>query len=88
VLSFGVLMYVSRRYEDRLLDGDVFTLYVVLYPLGRFFVESLRPDAWKVASIPVAQIIALVCIAVAGATLWYRHRIAPVVPGPSAPEAQ
>ena len=75
-LCFALLMLLARKYSDRLLEGDVFTAYFILYPLGRFFIEALRPDAWKVASIPVAQIIALVCIAGAGATLWYRHRLA------------
>jgi len=83
LLCFGLLMLLARRYGDRLLEGDVFTAYLILYPLGRFFVEGLRPDAWKVASIPVAQIIALLCIAGAGATLWYRHRVAPTASGPS-----
>jgi len=76
-LCFGLLILLARRYSDRLLEGDVFIAYFILYPFGRFFVEALRPDAWKVASIPVAQIIALVCIAGAGAILWYRHRLAP-----------
>jgi len=78
-LCFALLMLLARRYSDRLLEGDVFTAYFILYPFGRLFVEALRPDAWKVASIPVAQIIALVCIAGAGAKLWYRHRVAPAV---------
>jgi len=82
LLCFAALMFLSRKYEDKLLDGDVFAIYLILYPLGRFFVESLRPDAWRVASIPVAQLIALVCIAGAGATLWYRHRAAPTAPKP------
>lgn len=80
LLCFGLLMLLARRYDRRLLDGDVFLAYLILYPLGRFFVEGLRPDAWKVSAIPVAQIIALVSIAGAGATLWYRHRITPSVP--------
>ena len=77
LLCFGLLMLLARRYGDRLLDGDVFLAYLILYPVGRFFVEGLRPDAWKVSSIPVAQIIALVSIAGAGAALWYRHHVAP-----------
>jgi len=81
-LCFALLMLLARRYSDRLLEGDVFTAYFILYPVGRFFVEALRPDAWKVASIPVAQIIALVCVAAAGATLWYRHRVAPTASEP------
>jgi phosphatidylglycerol:prolipoprotein diacylglycerol transferase len=87
LLCFGALMFISRKYDDRLLEGDIFTIYFILYPLGRFFVEALRPDAWKVASIPVAQIIALACIAGAGAVLWYRHRIAPMASGSPTAEA-
>lgn len=77
LLGFALLMLLTRRYEDRLLEGDVFTAYFIVYPLGRFFVEALRPDAWEVASIPVAQIISVVCIGGAGIILWYRHRMAP-----------
>jgi phosphatidylglycerol:prolipoprotein diacylglycerol transferase len=80
LLCFGLLMLLARRFGQRLVDGDVFLAYLILYPLGRFFVEGLRPDAWKVSSIPVAQIIALLSIAGASAMLWYRHRVAATVP--------
>ena len=82
-LCFGLLMFLARRYEDRLLEGDVFTAYFILYPFGRLFTEALRPDAWRVAGIPVAQIIAVVCIAGAGAILWYRHRLSSTTAAPS-----
>jgi phosphatidylglycerol:prolipoprotein diacylglycerol transferase len=35
---------VARRFSERLKVGDVFMLYVVLYSVGRFFVETLRVD--------------------------------------------
>ena len=79
-LCFAALMLLARKFSHRLLDGDVVTAYFLLYPFGRFFVEALRPDAWTVGSIPVAQIIALICIAGAVSTLWYRHRVAPAAP--------
>jgi phosphatidylglycerol:prolipoprotein diacylglycerol transferase len=44
VLVFFVLLYVARRFASRLKNGDVFLLYVSLYSVGRFFVESLRID--------------------------------------------
>lgn len=44
VAVFFALLYVARRFAPRLKDGDVFLLYVSLYSLGRFFVESLRID--------------------------------------------
>jgi phosphatidylglycerol---prolipoprotein diacylglyceryl transferase len=39
-----VLLWVARRFADRLKSGDVMLLYVSLYSVGRFFVEALRID--------------------------------------------
>jgi phosphatidylglycerol---prolipoprotein diacylglyceryl transferase len=39
-----VLLWVARRFADRLKNGDIFVLYVSLYSVGRFFVETLRID--------------------------------------------
>jgi len=44
VLVCLVLLWVARRFAERLKDGDVFLLYVSLYSVGRFFVETLRID--------------------------------------------
>ena len=39
-----ILLWVARRFAGRLKNGDVFLLYVCLYSVGRFFVETLRVD--------------------------------------------
>jgi prolipoprotein diacylglyceryl transferase len=39
-----VLLFVARRFADRLKNGDIVLLYVCLYSAGRFFVETLRID--------------------------------------------
>jgi phosphatidylglycerol---prolipoprotein diacylglyceryl transferase len=44
VLVCLILLWVARRFADRLLNGDIFLLYVSLYSFGRFFVEALRVD--------------------------------------------
>jgi phosphatidylglycerol---prolipoprotein diacylglyceryl transferase len=45
VLVCLVLLWVARRFSGRLKAGDVFLLYVCLYSVGRFLVETLRIDA-------------------------------------------
>jgi phosphatidylglycerol:prolipoprotein diacylglycerol transferase len=45
VLVCLALLWVARRFSERLKDGDVFVLYVSLYSVGRFLVETLRIDA-------------------------------------------
>lgn len=69
-----LLLWISRRYADRLRSGDVALLYLIWYPLGRFLVEIQRPDAWQIAGLPTAQWIAIVSIPVAVGLLWWRHR--------------
>ncbi len=44
VLVCLVLLWVARRFSERLKAGDIFTLYVILYSAGRFLVETLRVD--------------------------------------------
>ena len=39
-----VLLWVARRFSGRLRSGDVFILYMSLYSVGRFLVETLRVD--------------------------------------------
>jgi phosphatidylglycerol:prolipoprotein diacylglycerol transferase len=74
LLGFLLLMYVTRRYLDRLLDGDVFCLYAIWYPVGRILVEALRPDAWLLRGIAAAQIFAAIAIVVSVGIILYRHR--------------
>jgi phosphatidylglycerol---prolipoprotein diacylglyceryl transferase len=44
VLVCLVLLWVARRFSERLKAGDIFLLYVSLYSVGRFLVETLRVD--------------------------------------------
>ena len=39
-----ILLFVARRFANSLKNGDIFLLYVCLYSVGRFFVETLRVD--------------------------------------------
>jgi len=74
LIVFVVLMVIGRRYRDRLKEGDVFSLYLIGYSLGRLLVESLRPDAWLIGSIPTAQIVSVVLIVLGiGLMVWRRR---------------
>jgi phosphatidylglycerol:prolipoprotein diacylglycerol transferase len=44
VLVCLVLLWIARRFSERLLAGDVFLLYAILYSVGHFLVEALRVD--------------------------------------------
>ena len=72
--AFLVLLFLARRYGDRLRQGDLFLVYLILYPVGRILVELQRPDAWRIAGIPTAQWMAGGLILLSLFLLWYRRR--------------
>ncbi len=68
------LMWISRQYRDKLKTGDVFNIYLIFYPVVRFFLDFLRLDASKVFSININQtLMAAVAICAVIVLIW-RHR--------------
>lgn len=74
LLGFALLMWIGHRFKERLRKGDIFLLYLVWYPLGRFSLEFLRPDAWMMGGLAAAQVFALIAIALAILSMVYLHR--------------
>jgi phosphatidylglycerol:prolipoprotein diacylglycerol transferase len=70
---WAVLMFVIWRFGNRLRIGDALWLYLIAYPLGRFWVEMFRPDAWVMGQLATAQWIAIGSVLVSAAILVVRH---------------
>jgi phosphatidylglycerol---prolipoprotein diacylglyceryl transferase len=62
-LVFIALAVIAHKLDDWLLEGDILTGYIIGYPVGRFFIEFLRPDAWMIGPIAAAQLFAIICVA-------------------------
>jgi phosphatidylglycerol:prolipoprotein diacylglycerol transferase len=73
LLMFALLTLLYRRYGERLRKGDAILIYFIAYPLGRFWVELFRPDAWVMGSMATAQWIALGSLVVSSVLLVVRH---------------
>jgi len=82
VIGCILLLVVGRKLAGKLKEGDLFLAYLIWYPLGRLWVESLRPDAWRIDNIPTAQIISVVLIVIAATLLVIRHT-SPAQPRPA-----
>jgi phosphatidylglycerol:prolipoprotein diacylglycerol transferase len=80
--GFIVLLWVGRKYVNKLLDGDIFSLYLIWYSTGRLIIESLRPDAWTLSGIPTAQIVSIILILIALGLIYYRHQFLPLKTDP------
>jgi len=73
LIILGLLLWVGNRFAEKLIHGDIFLLYLIGYPIGRFLVEFLRLDSSTVIGININQWIMIVIAALAGAILILRH---------------
>ncbi len=73
LIGFIILLIISRQSPRWLRDGDIFAAYLIFYSLGRLFTEALRPDAWVILEVPVAQVVSFIAI-VFGLYLIYINR--------------
>lgn len=74
IVTFAILFAVWNRLRSRLRRGDLFLLYLVLYPAGRFVLEFMRVEIATVGGININQAIMGVTALAAAALLLYRHR--------------
>lgn len=68
------LIWLGRRFTEKLQSGDLFLIYLVVYPTGRFFLEFLRLDSSQVAGININQALMLI-VALVSLTLLALRRL-------------
>ncbi len=73
----AVLLWVGRRFKDKLIPGDIFLGYLIIYPVGRFLLEFIRLDSAQIAGINANQTVMVVVALAAAAALVWRHRRKP-----------
>jgi phosphatidylglycerol:prolipoprotein diacylglycerol transferase len=73
VIGFALLWFLGRRLSGWLRNGDIFFMYLIWYPVGRFFVEMLRPDAWRIGILATAQWFSLAGIIIGVTGLLVNH---------------
>ena len=70
----ALLIWLTRRYGDRLKTGDIFLVYLIVYPVGRFFLDFLRLDASQLVGINANQTFVAVVAVLSALVLLWRHR--------------
>lgn len=62
VWNFIIFLFLLRLLNKKHFDGQVISLYFVLYSVGRFFIEGLRTDSLMIGPLRIAQVISLLMI--------------------------
>jgi len=72
--NMALLIWLTRRYADRLKNGDIFLVYLIVYPIGRFLLDFLRLDAAMVGGLNANQTAMAVVAVLSALALFWRHR--------------
>ncbi len=77
--NMALLLWLARRHGAALKNGDVFLVYLIVYPVGRFLLEFIRVNASRVEGVNFNQTVMAAVALSAALVLAWRHR-----PGASA----
>lgn len=72
--NMGFLLWLSRKFREKLYPGDVFLSYLITYPIFRFFMEYLRLDNSFVGGINANQTLMIVIATLSAGFILWRHR--------------
>ena len=80
-IGFVLLLWIARRFAKQLRSGDIFCLYLIWVPFGRFFLEFMRTDSWFFPGTPfnTAHILTATAVICGLTFLILRHRQAPTL---------
>ena len=73
--NFATLVFMLLYAKKKRFDGELIMWYMVLYGVGRFWIEGLRTDQlflWN-TGIPVSQLVSVVMILIGGSVIGYNY---------------
>ena len=85
--NMALLLWVGRVFYRRLKNGDIFLIYLMVYPVGRFLLEFLRLDSSQVGGLNANQTLMGVIAILAAVGFFLRHREG-FPEGPELPEEE
>lgn len=70
-LVFTILMYRRKKVE---VQGQLFAIYLALYSVGRFIIESFRTDSLMIGPLRAAQVVSVILFALSVAGYIYLEK--------------
>lgn len=71
--DLGVFLFLIWYRKRLKVEGEVFFLYMILYGVGRFWIEALRTDSLMLGNLRVSQLLALL-FAISLSIAFYARR--------------
>ena len=64
IWDLGIFIFLWCFRKKKTYEGQLAIIYLILYSIGRFFIEGLRTDSLMIGPLRMAQVISLVTIIV------------------------
>jgi len=74
LLNMFFLLWIWRRFGDRIKSGDLFLVYLIMYPIGRFLLEFIRLDYVPLFGINFNQGFMLLIAIASALVIFLRNR--------------
>jgi len=74
IFNFLLLLFLGRIFQSKLKPGDIFWVYLIVYPVGRFFLEFIRLDPSMIGGFNANQ-ITMAVVAVFGVVMLVFYRV-------------
>jgi len=71
--NFFLLIVFSRKLKSKLIHGDVFSVYLIVYAIGRFLLEFIRLDTSYVGGVNANQVTMAVVAVCSASAMVFRH---------------
>lgn len=62
IWDLGVFLFLFIFRKKQKYQGQILVDYIILYSIGRFFIEGLRTDSLMLGPLRMAQVVSLACI--------------------------
>jgi prolipoprotein diacylglyceryltransferase len=69
-----VLLWVARKFKEKLKPGDIFFLYLIIYSFGRFMLEFIRIVNSPIAGINSNQALMGFIFIASMIVMFVRHK--------------
>ena len=73
ILDFVLFVFLIYIRKNKKFDGQMISIYLIVYSIGRFFIEGLRTDSLMIGSFKIAQTVSVVLIIV-GFGIWIMRK--------------
>lgn len=71
--NIGVLIFLILFKKHKKFNGEVFCFYLILYGVGRSWIEGLRTDQLKVGDIAVSQVLSILLVVGVSIFVIWKH---------------